>query len=178
MLGLVGAVVTVVVVVTVAPAGSGLPADPRPTIIPSVAASGPALAGVRPTRPGRWSRVLGELDRRRERAFAAGDPEALTGSYVPGSRVLARDRATLTAYARRGLTVEGAGLRLLDVRVQHASAHRATLLVVDRLAAASATTASGEVLTLPRDRPTAHLVTLLHTGRGWRITSVRSPSGR
>ena len=99
--------------------------------LPSEAAAPPVGEPAAP--PGHWQRVLHDLDRSRARAFAAGEPGGLAAVYVRGSPVLRHDRAVLGAYARRGLTVQGARLRLLDVRVRAASADRVALRVVDRL---------------------------------------------
>jgi len=122
--------------------------------------------------------VLRDLDRSRARAFASGDSAGLTDVYLRGSTVLRRDRAVLDAYARRGLTVRGARLRLLDVRVCAEADTRVALRVVDRLRpvrvrAAGATSARP----LPRDHPTLHRVQLVRTTAGWRIAAVRSLSG-
>ena len=127
--------------------------------------------------PGHWQRVLHDLDRSRARAFAAGEPRGLDAVYVRGSPVLRHDRAVLDAYARRGLTVRGARLRLLDVRVRAASADRVALRVVDRLGPAVVGSGGGVARPLPRDHPTLHRLRLLRTPAGWRIAAVRTLSG-
>lgn len=121
----------------------------------------------------RWEQVLGQLDAVRSRAFASSDPTDLRSVYVAGSRALARDRAALGAYDRRGLTLHAADLALLDVRVQRRRADRVRLRVVDRLRSTTAVTAGGRRLRLPVDRPTARLVTLARTDAGWRVAAVR-----
>ncbi len=147
--------------------------DRRPSAV-----AAPVPPAYAPVTPSRWERVLADLDRSRARAFAAGDAAALTEVYVRGSTVLRRDRAVLAAYARRGLTVRGAGLRLLEVRVGAASAGRVVLRVVDRLGPARVRRGAERwSRSLPRDHPTLHRLGLVRTAAGWRIAQVRSLSG-
>jgi hypothetical protein len=128
-------------------------------------------------RGGHWERVLERLDRRRARAFATGDPALLAAVYQPGSAVLAADRATLAAYAARGLTVEGATFRLLDVRSRRLAPGEMALRVVDRLAPVTARTNAGAKVRLPHDRPTVHRLVLRRGADGWRIAAVAARSG-
>jgi hypothetical protein len=80
----------------------------------------------------------------------------------------------LERYLGRGLTVRGARLAFGRVRVA-SRAHRVVRLrVVDQLQAAVAVGRDGGRVSLPRDRPTRHLIALARTRRGWRIESVTS----
>ena len=121
--------------------------------------------------------MLRRLDDARAAAFASGRPAALAHSYLPGSGVLRRDRAVLDAYARRGLRVHGADLRLLRVRVLARGHRRVVLRVVDRLGPATVTARAGAALALPRDHPTVHRLVLRRTDPGWRIAGVRALTG-
>lgn len=141
----------------------------------TAAVAAPAAEPASPTTasgPGRWRRVLGRLDDRRTRALRDANPSALAAVYAPGSAVLARDRATLGAYQRRGLRLRGAELALLEVRVLGREPGRVRLHVVDRLGGTSAVTPAGRGLPLPRDRATERVVTLVRTAAGWRVASV------
>ena len=125
----------------------------------------------------RWERALGRLDRVRGRAFASGEVAALGAVYQAGSAVLHRDRAVLRGYVARGLTVHGVGFDLLDVRIRRAAPGVVVLRVVDRLRPATARSGGGARLPLPRDGPTAHRLTLIREGGGWRIAAVAARSG-
>jgi hypothetical protein len=121
----------------------------------------------------RWRPVLDRLDSHRARAYATARPRALRRVYVPGSRVLVRDRRMLRAWARRDATVAGVRLRVLHVRRLPSTGADVRLRVADRLGRATAALSDGRGVALPRDRPTAHVVVLRRTGAGWRIAATR-----
>lgn len=122
---------------------------------------------------GRWEPVLQGLLGRRAAAFAAGEPAVLGDVYVPASRVRGEDRAVLRVWARRGLTVEGATVRVAAVQLVRRAAGMAVLRTVDRLGPAVAVDARGATRALPRDRLSAHRIVLFRTAGGWRIATVR-----
>jgi hypothetical protein len=144
---------------------------------PAVHGAGVTAAAALSGTSGRWGLLLEQLDRRRARAFALGDPRVLTTVYAPGSAVLAADSAALEAYTARGLTVGGATFRLLDVRGGRLAPDEVVLRVVDRLAPATARTRDGAGVRLPQDRPTVHRLVLRRGADGWRIAAVAARSG-
>ncbi len=153
--------------VAVSRAGDGPVNSADPVPVPT--GSEPATA--------HWERVLTRLDRRRERAFAAGRAGLLAGVYEAGSPALRRDQAVLRAYARRDLTVTRARTEWLDVDIQRRTQGVTVLRVVDRLAAASARSRSGRQVRLPRDRASEHRLVLRRGADGWRLAEVRALSG-
>lgn len=146
------------------------------TLMPEGRDTGPASTGpARADPPAVDPRlVLGDWDRARARAWAAGDPAALSELYVPGSRTGVRDRAMLARYLRRGLRVEQLELQRLSVRVLRQDDALLVLRVRDRLVRAVAVGRDGAVL-LPRGGVRDHLVTLQCVEGAWRVVEVRPP---
>jgi hypothetical protein len=122
----------------------------------------------------RWRAVLYRLDSARARAWRRGDPDLLRAVYTAQSPALDDDRHLLGDYARRGMRVRDVRLRFGRVAVVERRPGYVRLAVVDRLAAATAVSASGRLLPLPRDRPSRHRVLLRRVGEGWRIDRVRA----
>lgn len=120
----------------------------------------------------RWRAVLYQLDRIRARAWRQGDPDLLRAVYAAGSPALDSDRHLLADYARRGLRVRDVRLRFGRLEVVQERPGWVRFTVVDRLAAATAVSAAGSRLPLPRDRPTRHRVVLRRVGGAWRIDRV------
>lgn len=123
-----------------------------------------ALAAPSPTH------VLHAWDERRAAAWAAGDPRALIALYTRGSSAGERDVAMLRAWSARGLRVEGLRMQLLAVDVHRRTPDRLVLGVTDRLVGA---VAEPGALPLPRDRASAHVVTMRWVEGEWRVSSVR-----
>lgn len=119
-----------------------------------------------------WPAILARLDRRRDRAYAANDPDRLRAVYVAGSTVLRHDLAMLAAYRERGVRLTGVRLRLLDVAMLGRAGPNARLRVVDRLDRPTAHTSKG-ALRLPQDQATERLIVLREAADGWRIAAVR-----
>lgn len=143
---------------------------PVPTPAPTPAPTEVQVGESRPTTVD-WVSVLEVLDRRRARAFAAGDARLLDEVYAPGSRPGAADAQLLEQYADRGLRVTGLRMRLLDVRLLHATNRRAQLRVVDRLVDGRVRASWSRWRPLPEDRVTARRITLAQgQWPGWRIT--------
>ena len=134
----------------------------------SPADTAPAVAATE-----RWRRTLASLDRRRAEAFSEDRPGLLRSVYSAGSAVLDQDRATLAAYRSRGLRVLDLRMRVLRLRVLDAGPRRAVLVVLERLAAATAVDRSGATTALRSDRPSEHRILLRRTPAGWRIAAVR-----
>lgn len=122
----------------------------------------------------RWRPVLDRLDAHRARAYATGRARLLRRVYVPGSRVLARDRQMLRAWTRRAVTVSGARLRVLDVDRLASDGPSVRLRVVDQLGRATARVRDGEErVALPHDLPTDRVIVLRYGVHGWRIAASR-----
>lgn len=116
--------------------------------------------------------ILHAWDADRARAYAAGRPERLRELYVPGSSAGRADVALLRRYHRRGLRVTGMRTQLLSVAVREHRTGLWRVRVVDRLVGAVAVGQGGRT-TLPRDRPSAHDITLRRAGQGrWRVDGV------
>ena len=82
--------------------------------------------------------VLHRWDERRAAAWAAGDVTALGALYTPTSSAGRHDVRMLRAYLRRGLRVEGMARQVLSLRVADRTDRRLAVVVVDRLASATA----------------------------------------
>jgi len=124
-----------------------------------------------------WRAALEGLLARRAEAYATGQPRRLAAVYAQGSPALRRDRASLRAWTGRGLTVERAVVRVRTARQVARTHRRVVLRVVDRLAPAVAVGPDGARRALPRDHLSAHAVTMVRTGIGWRLDRVRALSG-
>ncbi|MGB0100376.1 MAG: hypothetical protein WBP61_08855 [Nocardioides sp.] len=119
--------------------------------------------------------VLRDWDEQRALAWSTADPAALRGLYTPGSAAGRRDLAMLDRWRARGLRVEGIRMQLLEVDTRRRTPDRLVLDVTDRLTGATA--APGR-LTLPRDRPSRHVVTMVRVAGEWRVRSVLSATRR
>jgi len=127
-----------------------------------------------PGEPAYWQALLSGLDDVRASAFTSGDTGLLDYVYPEGSELHHKDVATMTAYASRGLTIDGMRMRIQSLRVLDHDASAARLEVVDQLGVTRVRTNPGEWRALPADRPTRRVVTLTFTEAGWRITSAQS----
>ena len=132
-----------------------------------------AVRAVSPVPDDHWAARLAELDRVRERAFAAADPSLLDQVYVEGSPASESDARLIGAYRRRDGRVVGAELRVLSCRVLRVGSDRVRLEVVDQLAPARVEWGDGTSTDLPRDRPSRREIALVRTARGWRIAESR-----
>jgi hypothetical protein len=127
---------------------------------------------------GTASVVLGEWDRARARAFAAGDVAALRALYVDGSRAGTADVRLLRDYLRRSLRVEGMRMQLLEVEVLDRGPDRLRVKVTDRLIGA-VVVGPGLRRRLPRDRASTRVVELRRgAGERWRVREVSARSAR
>jgi hypothetical protein len=178
---LVAAAVWSVIQVAHSPGPAGVDhAEPEPT---TVARPARALGDVddrggrpAPTRVAsidpKWVAILGQLDRRRELAYALGDPRRLRSVYVADSPVLRHDVAMLRAYRTRGVSLTGVRLRVIDADLMGRDGRYVRLRVVDRLERPTAHTEHGSIR-LPRDEATARVIVLRDIAVGWRIAAVR-----
>jgi hypothetical protein len=121
-----------------------------------------------------WSAVLHRLDAARAVAWLRGDPAMLGRVYVTPSPALRRDQRALTGYLHRGLVVRGVHLRFARVRLLARRPGLVTLRVVDRVGTMTAVDADGELMLLPRDQPTRHLLVLRRAVDRWRIAGVQT----
>ena len=118
--------------------------------------------------------VLHAWDRRRARAYAAGDARGLRDLYVSGSTAGVRDVRLLMQYAGRGFRVEEMRMQVLAVDVIVRRPDLLRLEVTDRLHDAVAAR-DGLRVTLPRDQASTREITLVRSGDGtWRVESVLS----
>lgn len=123
----------------------------------------------------RWTDLLGELDHRRDQAWQRGRPARLDLVFAPGTSAVRSDRAALRGYLRRGYDVGATRISYELVHVVHQGPDRVRLSTIDALRPVVVTDPSGRRQRLPRDRPTHHLITLVHTPPGWRIAAIHTP---
>lgn len=116
--------------------------------------------------------VLRAWDEARSEAWRRGSPRALRRLYVAGSESGRADRALLTAYAERGLRVEGLTVQRAGVRVAQATDDRLVLVVTDRATGGTAVGEAGRVV-LPRDDWSTRTVVLVGEDGRWRVAEVR-----
>ncbi len=121
--------------------------------------------------------VVRRLDRTRERAFATGDVQLLREVAAPGSAALRTDTAQLAALAQQGRTATGLRHEVVRVEVLDAGPESARLRVVDALPAYQVRRGPAVVADVPgRDR-TVHVMTLVKSDAGWRLSEVRAEAG-
>ncbi|MET0524400.1 MAG: hypothetical protein ABWZ91_06345 [Nocardioides sp.] len=113
--------------------------------------------------------VLHQWDRRRARAWAAGDVLALSSLYTRRSTAGERDAARLSRWVDRGVRVRRLETQVLHSEVVAAHRDRLVLAVTDRIARAVAT---GGVA-LPDDAPSTWRITMRRVEGEWRVASVR-----
>lgn len=116
--------------------------------------------------------ALRAWDEARSEAWRRGRPRALRALYVEGSVSGRADRALLTAYAERGLRVEGLTVQRVGVQVTHATDDRLVLVVTDRVVGGAAVGEVGRVV-LPRDDWSTRTVVLVGHDGHWRVAEVR-----
>lgn len=117
--------------------------------------------------------VLRGWDRRRARAYARGDPQALADLYVRGSRTADADLAVLRGYRARGLRVTSMRTQVLGMRLLQRSRSRLTLLVTDVLSNAVAQGPSpDQQWGLPTDRPSQRKVLLRLVAGEWLVAEA------
>jgi hypothetical protein len=156
------------IVATVAPVwvagvamGGGAARDPDATPVATVPVSpdGDALAVLR-----RW-------DRSRARAWAAGDPGALSRLYVRGSATGARDSRDLGEWVRRGLRVVGLHQQVMAVRVTDRDPGRFVMVVTERTVDGVAVGARRRTA-VPASGWATHRVSLRLLHHRWRVADV------
>lgn len=140
---------------------------------PSAPADAPApraTAVAGPTEP-RSLRVLHAWDARRAAAYSRGDVAALRGLYVRGASAGEQDVAMLRRYVARGLTVEHLVMQVVEADVLVDRRGVVRLRVCERVADGRVTGA-GAPVSLPRDRPDRHEVTLVRRDGRWLVRSA------
>lgn len=118
--------------------------------------------------------ILRAWDRRRGRAWARGDADALAGLYLAGSRAGAADVAALRRWTSRGLRVVGLQTQVLEVAVAAETGRRVRLVVTDRLVGGEAVGGSGARVPLPTDRASTRVITLERVDGRWLVDEVRA----
>lgn len=154
-------------------AGSGSTTD-APDAVSEIRPA-PASAPSTARSPGGtdWTAVLGSLDAARDRAFRAGDADALGSVYVPGSPPDLADRSSLAGLVAHGLHAVGLRLEIQRVTVLSASDAAVRLQVVDRLPGYTIVDASESVVAREQGRGEATwTVELASTAQGWRIAAI------
>lgn len=120
--------------------------------------------------------ILHAWDADRARAYATLRTQRLRELYVPGSSAGRADVELLRRYQQRGVRVAGMRTQVLSLAVLVHRADLWRLRVTDRLVGAVAV-GHGSRATLPRDRPSAHEITLMRATDGsWRVAVVREVS--
>ncbi len=148
------------------PLTAGLPTDTSDVVAGGSEVTGAASGPVDPSRD--WSVVVAHLDERRAAAFAAGDPELLSGVYTVTAPGLAADAARIRALADSGVRVDGLRHQVSSVAELPAStadATRPVLVVTDALPAVALRDATGaQVGTTAPVGETRRVVTLERVG--------------
>lgn len=116
--------------------------------------------------------LLRDWDRRRAQAWAAQDPEALRGLYLPGSRAARRDVAMLRQWQRRGVRVSDMTRQVRGLEVESWQGAHLRVRVVDRLFTVRAEH-DGAARDLPRGRERGTVVELVRSGEGWQVAAIR-----
>jgi len=173
----IGLLVGVVAVLTWPAPGSrsGRPGPGR-TTSPSVAAT-IARPAVLSREAATAARLLGEWDRRRAAAWAAGDTASLRALYVPGASAGEADVDMLEDWSARGLAVDALTTQLLAVRVVERRPGRWVLRVRDRVTGA-VVAGAGLAEPLPAGATAERRVVLRRVGGDWRVGSVRPVGAR
>ena len=172
------ALVVLGVVDPLARPSTGAAAAPHPTAAPAAPPAGPGPDRGASPRESRAGSVLGQWDRSRAAAWAAGDADRLRALYVPGSVAAQRDVAMLERWSARGLRVRHLRMRAAGLEVLAAGPRRWRLRVSDRLTGAYAVVAEPTVpgderrVRLPRDEPTTRVIDLRRADDGWLVASV------
>lgn len=147
-------------------ASSSAPASPTPTSNPTSTGTGPVDASAR------WTGVLNGLDKRREEAYAKGDPALLTRAYAPNSPGLAKDRTTMRTELldKRYKSAEGLQTPVSSVKIISEDDQRVVLDVTSQLQAYTLITDDGRRLSAPGGDPRRFTITLVPDGQGgWLI---------
>ena len=151
-----------------------------PAVVLLVLASVAAWALLRPApaptaRPD-WAAVVQELDRVRERAWAAADPELLRAVYASGTAAGQTDAAALERLRGQGRTAVGVRHRVVGAQARSVTDARVELRVVDVLGPQEVRDARGRLVERrPGRGARAYDVVLLRTAEGWRVEQVSSP---
>lgn len=146
---------------------------PAPAATPAaVPPRGPPTAIVAPAVPD-WRVVVDELNRRRAALLGDPDPARIAGVDAPGSSAFASDAALVRALRARGAAARGADTQLVSLRARSVGPVRTDVAVVDRLAAHTIVSASGQVLEQRPGRAARSSVLVLVRGDdGWRVAQV------
>jgi serine/threonine protein kinase len=161
-----------------------LPASPAPmtsaSAAPVPAGSAPASSASSATDvssgrldSSRLLRLVGELDRAREVAFASADPSPLSGTYAPGSAALKADDAALAGLRRAGLVATGVRHETTRLKVLVVSGERALVEVTQVMAEYQLRKPGGEMWkTIPAGEPRTVCLDLVPVAGQWRIAGV------
>ncbi|MBM7788774.1 serine/threonine-protein kinase [Tenggerimyces flavus] len=147
-------------------ASSSLSASPttNPTSTSTGTGTGDASA--------RWTGILNGLDKRREEAYAKGDPALLTRAYAANSPGLAKDQKTIrTELKDKGYnSAEGLQTPVSSVKIISEDDQRVVLDVTSQLQAYTLVTTDGRRLSAPGGDPRRFTITLVPDGQGgWLI---------
>jgi hypothetical protein len=115
--------------------------------------------------------ALREWDSLRAVAYASGSVEGLRRLYVDGSTAGAADVRVLKRYVARGLVVQGMRMQVLALDVLRSTSSLMRVRVTDRLVGAEVRGSSG-LLPLPRDAPSARVLTLRNVEGEWLMAAV------
>jgi hypothetical protein len=141
-------------------------------------AAGTSAPGRRvPTTQARALAVLHAWDRHRARAWATGDPAALSRLYAPGSATGARDVGDLRLWVRRGVRVLGLRQQVASFRVAARTRRRLVVAVTERTVDGVAV-GHGRRFAIPVSGWTRHRIGMVRAGSRWRVAEVRPQPAR
>ncbi len=152
--------------------------EPKPD--PTASTSAPASPTSNPTgtssgtgdASAQWTGILNGLDKRREEAYAKGDPALLTRAYAANSPGLTKDQKTMrTELKDKGYkSAEGLQTPVTSVKIISQDDRRAVLDVTSQLQAFTVITNDGRRLSAPGGDPRQFTITLVADGQGgWLI---------
>jgi hypothetical protein len=121
-----------------------------------------------------WIAGLHDLDRARADVFAVADATGLDRVYALGSTLLVADQRAVTALARLRRTAVGVEHEVRSVALVRVSADRVELRAVESLGAYEVLDSAGRIVEEhPPGAVVTHVIVLVSTARGWRVSEVR-----
>ncbi|WP_432949099.1 protein kinase domain-containing protein [Kribbella sp. CA-253562] len=143
---------------------SALPATPKPSIAPATPQPTPAASS--------WRTTLESLDQRRAHAFWTLNPAELDAVYQPGSAPWTADRALLASYQAQKIRIAELRLQIQHLQQEPTPGPAVILRVTDRLVSGAALAPTGQRTPFPPGPSTTRRITLIPTGKTWRIAGI------
>ncbi|ONI69925.1 hypothetical protein BWI15_25790 [Kribbella sp. ALI-6-A] len=148
---------------------------PKPSFIPSATPKPSAIPPATPqptSAASPWRKTLESLDQRRAHAFWTLNPAELDAVYQPGSAPWSADRALLASYQVQRIRIADLRLQIQHLQQEPTPGPAVILRVTDRLVSGAALTPTGRRTPFPPGPSTTRRITLIPTGKTWRITSI------